>query len=169
MNAHALIHSLEHFPPILAHAIFGMSSEDLRWRPDDGGWSLTEILAHMVDEETDDFRRRLGLLLESAATPWPPIDPPKWVTERHYNDREAWEMAHRFAEERKISVAWLRGLANPDWEATYAHPSGPIKAGDLLVSWAAHDALHLRQIGKRLHQLATRDGAGYSPKYAGEL
>ena len=39
---------------------------------------------------------------------------------------------------------------------------------DLLTSWAAHDALHLRQIAKRLFQLAERDGGEYNSRYAGE-
>jgi hypothetical protein len=37
-----------------------------------------------------------------------------------------------------------------------------------MVSWAAHDMLHLRQIAKRLFQIAQRDGDGFSTDYAGE-
>jgi hypothetical protein len=56
-----------------------------------------------------------------------------------------------------------------DWSVAYQHPKvGPIRAGDLLTGWAAHDALHLRQISKRLFQLAERDGAGFTSRYAGE-
>jgi hypothetical protein len=42
-----------------------------------------------------------------------------------------------------------------------------MRAGDLLASWAAHDARHLEQIAKRLHGLAARDGTPYSVAYAG--
>jgi hypothetical protein len=38
----------------------------------------------------------------------------------------------------------------------------------LLASWAAHDALHLRQIARRLHGLAARDAGPYGVAYAGE-
>ena len=41
-------------------------------------------------------------------------------------------------------------------------------AGDLLAAWSAHDALHLRQISKRLYQIAQRDAGSYSVQYAGE-
>lgn len=37
----------------------------------------------------------------------------------------------------------------------------------MLSCWCAHDALHLRQITKRLHQLALRDGHDPELAYAG--
>ena len=74
-----------------------------------------------------------------------------------------------FRHERADSIAWLRSLGAPDWSVAYHHPKvGPVKAGDLLVSWAAHDALHLRQISKRLYQLALRDAPGMDAAYAGQ-
>jgi hypothetical protein len=36
-----------------------------------------------------------------------------------------------------------------------------------MASWAAHDALHLRQIAKRLYELTARDAGRYSAGYAG--
>jgi hypothetical protein len=49
------------------------------------------------------------------------------------------------------------------------HPKvGATAAGDVMASWAAHDALHLRQIAKRLWELAGRDGAPFRTGYAGE-
>jgi hypothetical protein len=64
---------------------------------------------------------------------------------------------------------WLRSLKNPDWSRTYRDPEvGPIRPGDILGSWAAHDSLHLRQISKRMYQLAARDAGEYSTRYAGE-
>jgi hypothetical protein len=43
---------------------------------------------------------------------------------------------------------------------------GPIRAGDLLAAWAAHDAAHLRQIASRLIDLAKRDAGEYHISYA---
>jgi len=76
-----------------------------------------------------------------------------------------------FAREREASLLWLRSLGNVDWKIAYIHPKvGPVTAGELLVSWAAHDALHVRQIAKRMFELAARDGEpeGFSTRYAGE-
>ena len=67
------------------------------------------------------------------------------------------------------SVRWLRSLRQPDFTKAYHPPQwGPIRAGDIMVSWAAHDALHLRQIAKRMFQLAQRDGGEYKTDYAGQ-
>ena len=44
---------------------------------------------------------------------------------------------------------------------------GPIRAGDLLASWAAHDMLHLRQIAKRKFELIQQAGGEFTTDYAG--
>ena len=36
-----------------------LSLGDARWRPEEGGWSVLEIVNHLADEETQDFRQRL--------------------------------------------------------------------------------------------------------------
>ncbi len=61
-----------------------MGDEEARWRPPSGGWSILEVICHLRDEETDDFRQRLRLTLEDAAKEWPPMDPEAWVAERRY-------------------------------------------------------------------------------------
>ena len=65
----------------------------------------------------------------------------------------------------------LRGLqaAEIDSSRAHAHPNfGPISAAMLLGAWTAHDAPHLRQIAKRLFQLASRDAGAASTLYARE-
>ena len=63
----------------------------------------------------------------------------------------------------------LHALKDPDWSRFKEHPRfGPMIAGDLLAAWCAHDALHLRQLARRLHQLAQRDAAGGTIRYAGD-
>jgi hypothetical protein len=42
-----------------------------------------------------------------------------------------------------------------------------MQAGEVFTAWVAHDALHLRQIAKRLYQMTDRDGGEYGPDYAG--
>jgi hypothetical protein len=111
----------------------------------------------------------MRLIIIVPDQPWPEIDPQGWAVERKYNEGSAADGATRFTAERKASVAFLEGLDEGVWSTAYQHPKfGPIRAGDLLAAWAAHDALHLRQIAKRLYQLAQRDGGEYSTIYAGE-
>jgi hypothetical protein len=169
LDATRLIARLERFGAALPAVVTGIPADDARWKPADGAWSVVEIVRHLGDEEVDDFRRRLQLTLDDPAADWPPIDPEGWAVERRYNEDSLDVAAARFAAERRASVAWLRGVAGPNWSNTHLHPKGwSIRAGDLLSAWAAHDALHLRQIAKRLYQLAQRDGGEYVTVYAGE-
>lgn len=168
MDAPALIARLEAFAATLPAAVGGLTAEAARRKPPSGAWSVLEIVNHLADEEVLDFRTRVELTLRDPSLLWPPIDPPAWAVERRYNERDLGESVARFAQERRVSVAWLRSLVNPDWSRAYQHPkAGPLAAGDLLASWAAHDALHLRQIAKRLYELAERDGGGARVGYAG--
>lgn len=169
MNFNRLVDQLERFGRILPTLVDGIDTNDLRWKPEDGAWSILEVICHLGDEEVDDFRTRLRLTLESPDKDWPSIDPPKWAIERRYNECNPTESVARFVRERESSIRWLRSIKNFNAESTHTHPKfGSMKAGELLTAWVAHDALHLRQIAKRMHQLASVHGAPYGSGYAGD-
>jgi hypothetical protein len=162
-----LIARLERFPRALAAVLEGLSPEDATWHPSGGGWSIAEVVGHLVLEETDDFRVRLASVLENPAKPWPKFDPEGAVKAGGFDAHGIRELVAEFTARRAASVAWLRSLPTMDADATYVHPRGNLRAGDLLASWAAHDARHLEQIAKRLHGIVKRDGAPYDVGYAG--
>lgn len=165
----ALIRRLHGFPPALEAVARTFSEAEARWKPDGLRWSVLEVINHLADEEVDDFPRRLRLLLEDPAQDWPPIDPEGWARERKYNERALGESIERFIMARRASMAWLGALGAVDWRIAKTHPKfGPMHAGMLLASWCAHDALHLRQIIKRRHEMTVRDAGGFTTLYAGE-
>jgi hypothetical protein len=169
MNAHALISRLELLPAVLPPLLTSIDGGDARWKPPSGAWSILEVVNHLLDEETRDFRSRLESTLTDPRKPWPPNDPEQWARDGRYNERDLTDSVAKLVAERGNSLQWLRWLRNPDWSAAYHHPkAGPVTAGSLLASWAAHDALHLRQIAKRLYEMSVRDGGVYSVAYAGE-
>jgi hypothetical protein len=158
-------------PASLRALLTNLPTADARWRPPSGAWSILEILCHLCDEEVDDFRTRVESTLRDPAAAWNPIDPEGAARERRYNEQDPGAALARFEAERAKSIAWLRSLRSPDWTRAHTHAKigFPLSAADLLASWAAHDALHIRQIAKRLYELAQRDGGpGVSVKYAGE-
>lgn len=168
MDANALIASLARTPDALAAVLAGTSADDSRWRPADGAWSLREVVGHLLAEETDDFRARLRATLEDPARPWATLDPEATVRARGFQEQDLATLLATFRDERARSIAWLRTLSSPAWETAHQPPRGrPLHAGDLLASWAAHDARHLEQAAKRLHGLAARHGAPYDVGYAG--
>lgn len=146
-----------------------VSEEEARWKPPSGAWSVLEILGHLLDEEREDFRARIESTLRDPEAQWTPINPEAAAKERAYNQRNLEQTVQQFVEERQKSVDWLkRQVETADWGSAYKkHPIGELTAGQLLACWAAHDALHLRQIAKRLYDLAGRDAEGHSLAYAG--
>jgi hypothetical protein len=169
VDASALIRRLEPLPAALPGLVGGLTADEARWKPPSGAWSILEVVNHLADEEVLDFRARLRSTLESPAAQWPQIDPEGWAVQRGYNQRDLVESVSRLLSERSTSLVWLGSLRDPDWSLAHAHPRfGPMSAGMLLASWAAHDALHIRQIAKRLYELAARDGEPHTVRYAGE-
>ena len=169
MDAGGLIEQLALGGKRTAALVAGVSPDQARWRPAPEAWSLLEVVNHLWDEEREDFRIRLNLILHDPLAAWPPIDPGGWVTARDYNGRELAASLQGFLAERAASLAWLRGLAAPDWDATVETPWGwRITAGDMLAAWAGHDVLHLRQLVE-LHWAHTAQlAAPRTTIYAGE-
>lgn len=169
MDFEKQIGSLERFGRVLPGALAGLSDADSRWKPSDGGWSILEVVCHLADEEEFDFRVRVRLTLQDPSIEWPPIDPEGWAVEREYNRGDLPSSIERFTNLRAESVQWLKTLDKPDWDQTYQHPKfGPFRAGDIFASWVAHDYLHLRQITKRMYEIANFASGGYSSRYAGD-
>ncbi len=164
----ALIRRLRAFPSIIEPLARSFTEPESRWKPDEKSWSVLEVINHLADEEADDFPARLGMLLQDPSIEWPPIDPEGWARDRRYNERALGESIERFVKARRGRMAWLDGLAAPEWSRIKTHPKfGSMRAGDLLSAWCAHDTLHLRQIAKRRYQLTLRDAGVFSTEYAG--
>jgi len=169
MNLRAIMDRMERFAHVLPALVHRVGCDEALYRPNDTTWSILEIVCHLADEETDDFRPRLRRTLADPQEDWDPIDPEAAAITRRYRDADLAEAAARFVAERQRSLAWLRSLDDVDWHRTYAHPKmGNVPAGDLLAAWSAHDALHLRQIAKRQFELAAIDAAGFDTAYAGK-
>ncbi len=169
MDAEGLIRQLASGGERIAALVAGVSVEQAQRRPAPEAWSMLEVVNHLWDEERADFRVRLNLILHDPAAAWPPIDPKGWVTERSYNSRELGPSAYGFLAERALSVAWLKGLAAPDWDAKVDTPWGwSITAGDMLAAWAAHDVLHMRQLVELHWAYTAQLAAPRTTIYAGE-
>lgn len=168
MSPQALRHELAHNAETIRALVAGISQEEARVRPTPESWSVLEVVCHLGDEEVEDFRQRLDYILHRPGETWPPIDPDGWVAARGYNDRDLGEMLDGFLAERQKSLAWLDGLAAPDWDAAYETRFGPMRAGDMLASWAAHDVLHLRQLVELRRARVVAMAGAYDVRYAGE-
>ncbi|MEM7530818.1 MAG: DinB family protein [Chloroflexota bacterium] len=138
------------------------------WKPSPTEWSIVEVVNHLTDEERDDFRLRIDMVLHQPGVPLPPIDPEGWVVARAYNERALKPSLDKFLRERAYSIDWLRQRQNPAWDNVSEQPWGIITAGDFLASWLAHDFLHIRQLTEIHYQYTMMTMHPYQVMYAGQ-
>ncbi len=126
-------------------------------------------MEHLYNEERIDFRKHLQEMFSDPPQPWGEYHRTEYLTVE--SCREALE---GFLDERKASLAWLRSLESPAWEVTSQTPFGPpgevlvLSAGDVLVSWVAHDFLHIRQMNELLYAWNSHQASPYSVEYGGQ-
>lgn len=167
MDWERLVQQMAHNGERIRLLVQGVSDGQARWKPDAASWSILEVVNHLYDEEREDFRVRLDIMLHRPDESWPGIDPQGWVKARAYNERALAPSLGNFLNERQASLAWLRGLSSPDWEAEYEAPFGPMKAGDMFAAWMTHDQLHLRQLVELHRAYTVAMVTPYQVDYAG--
>lgn len=167
MNLDYFVNRLAKNRGVFESLVRGLSQEQARWRPAPDKWSILEVVSHLYDEEREDFRQRIELVLADPTQSWPPIDPRGWVTSRKYIERELDSSLKNFLAERERSLAWLATLSGPTWGNQNEGPNGILRAGDLLASWLAHDFLHIRQLTRLHWQYVGAIADPYQTAYAG--
>ncbi len=168
MQSEILYQHLAHGAEVIHALIMGVTQTEACIRPEPKSWSILEVVCHLLDEEREDFRQRLDIILHRPADKWPPIDPTGWVTARQYNERSLSETLDSFLAEREKSLSWLRSLKTPDWEAEYTAPFGTVEAGDMLAAWTAHDILHTRQLVEIRYSRILSLAEPFDVRYAGD-
>lgn len=169
MNPQFLLTALEQHAQSIASLTRGLTTEQARWKPTPEDWSVLEVINHLYDEEREDFRARLEILLLNPGAPWSPIHPGAWVTEREYNSRDFETSVNAFLAERNKSLTWLASLDALNWESSATSPwGGEISAGTMFASWVAHDVLHLRQLVELHYALVKENAQPNEVGYAGD-
>jgi hypothetical protein len=145
-----------------------ISEEQAKWKPAAESWSLHEVMDHFYREERGDFRAHLQEMFSDPPQPWGALQP---AGSRSFANCH--QILGGFLQEREASVVWLRSLEVPNWEVAIQASFGPeqeiltLKAGDVLISWVAHDFLHIRQLNEILYAWNMHQGTPFSVDYAG--
>ncbi len=145
-----------------------ISDEQAQWKPDPDTWSMKEVMEHVYNEERIDFRKHLKEMLSDPPQPWG-----EWNPKDYIGVSSCRQALDNFLTERDASIAWLQELGSPDWDLESRASFGPageelvLKFGDVLVSWVAHDFLHLRQMNELQFAWNEKQAEPYSVQYAG--
>ena len=144
-----------------------ISTDQENWKPNPDTWSMKDVLEHLYNEERIDFRKHLKEMFSDPPLPWGDFEP-----ESYLNLETCQQALDGFLRERAESISWLETLTSPRWDNASQATFGPnevyvFKAGDVFVSWVAHDFLHIRQINELLFAWNEAQAAPFSVQYAG--
>jgi FMN phosphatase YigB (HAD superfamily) len=116
-------------------------------KPQPHEWSITEIVCHLADADTEVNLPRLIKVCqeENPFLPGIPTDP--WAEERQYNSQNGPASLNRFLEIRTQLNVLLESLAISAWDRPANHAIfGPTTLRELVHFITLHDQSHLQQI-----------------------
>ena len=167
MKIEEVIQELDRNRKVFSALLTNVPEDLVTWKADPKHWCLLEIVCHLVDEECEDFRTRVGHTLDTPNEPLVSIDPVGWPKTRNYLERDFETVVQKWEQERIASVKWLRELNGKNWEnAINNRELGKISARGFLLNWLAHDYLHIRQINALQHAYL-KHKSGNDLTYAG--
>ena len=169
----------------------GQPERLMLWRSAPDRWHAVDVLNHLIIEEREDFLPALQIVTRSPEDPWPVFSSIEAVgpaaaqdgrlTDSYIGDPE--QALRSFYTERLCQLRKLEELGDIDLRTMHRGTRlfpGPMSAGDVLASWAAHDLVHFEQLlglinAARRAEEADRDtsqspdGQRLSTQYAGRL
>ena len=137
---------LEQTPIILEKLLHSAPQEVLQWKPAPDRWSISEVLAHLVDVEAM-FSERVRRMVEEKSPHLPEFD--EKAAQTKYSSGTAIEHLRKFCHERDRTVTMLRYLPASAGACTGQHAAlGTITLDQHMNEWAFHDLGHIRQIAE---------------------
>ncbi len=123
---------------------------ELTRRPQPDKWSITEIIAHMAEDEfVSSWRYRQ--MVEQDGAILNGFDQDLWAELGRYSQWNVGEALELFRLLREANLRMLNGLSVEQWERSGNHTErGYLTLRALARHMAAHDINHLKQIEKQL-------------------
>jgi len=113
-------------------------------------WSATDVVAHLVHCEHDDWLPKAKVILQAGGDhTFPPFDRDGHA--RYSQGKTLGQLLNELTQVRSRSLEELRALnlTPKDLERRGRHPAlGEVTLSQLLATWAAHDMTHLHQISR---------------------
>jgi hypothetical protein len=135
---------------LLADLIRDASESQLSRQPAPGKWSVSEILAHLAEDEITSYWR-YRQMIENPGVELSSFDQDLWSRLGNYASRKPAESLQLFRLLREANLAMLALLTPEEWLRYGVHAErGKITVEDLARHMAGHDLNHIQQIRKIL-------------------
>jgi|GEM_PF-51805 len=152
--------TLRSTPAALASLTADLSPSQWTHQPDEGEWSLTEIICHLRDVDHEVNLPRLKKVLRETNPFLAGMDTDPWAAERQYKHQDGKAALHDFTQYRLEILSILDHLSPGDWDRPARHAIfGPTQIRELISILAGHDRLHLRQISNTLDLIQKADSS----------
>ena len=134
----------------LSRLIGRASTEQLNRRPASGKWCVTEILAHLAEDEIATSWRYRQMIEQDGVTLLG-FDQDLWAGLGTYHEWDPREALELFRLLREANLRMLANLSPEQWQCSGEHVErGKLTVAALARHMAAHDINHLQQIEKLL-------------------
>jgi uncharacterized damage-inducible protein DinB len=151
---HALIARLAELPVLVAEAVHGLTDAQLDTPYREGGWTVRQVVHHLVDSHVNGYVR-MRLILTEERPALKPYDQDAWAA---LHDAAHGPVAPSLQVLEGLHARWaalLSSLPDAAWARTGLHPArGAMSLDDFLELYARHGPHHAGQI----QELRTRNG-----------
>jgi hypothetical protein len=138
----------------------------LHWKPTPERWSISEVLAHLVEIE-ELYAGRVRRMVAEDAPKFLRYVQPDPASPNAGSQGDTAKILARFTSLRRDNVAFLNTMpANASARTGHHSELGPITLSQMLCEWASHDLGHLRQIAELYRARAFYPYAGPFQKYS---
>jgi hypothetical protein len=132
-----------------ANVRVSLSRADLDWilQPAPGEWSLTEVMCHLRDVESEVHQRRFHVLIEENNAFIPGVSADEWAETRNYRSQDGPQATEQYLLARQETLALLKSMDESYWQRQGRHAFfGPTSMHELLHLAVRHDELHWEQL-----------------------
>ncbi|RJX37566.1 DinB family protein [Paenibacillus pinisoli] len=132
----------------LREAVQGWTDDQLIWKAAPESWSVTEVIAHLVDHSVV-IAFRLREILSGSAARLPAFSQDEWVTGQRSNEGNVHEYLKLFQSLLEYNSGIFRRLRPEDWEKTGINAKGDtVNLPVIVKSFTSHVQNHLGQIAR---------------------
>jgi uncharacterized damage-inducible protein DinB len=147
LTPYKALRSLKKTPMMLDVLLADLSTEQARTLTDGAdGWSVLEIMCHLMDLE-DIYLMRVRRALAEVKPEYEPVDNDELARLHDYVNQDLFDMFERYVARRLEHLALLTSLREDEWLRRGVHPqSGVMTVLEMAINTALHDIDHIGQI-----------------------